>query len=547
MGLKISAPLSTSVIDSSGETVLIEGANIDAFNEGRAFANYEHQSKSSEDIIGIFRFAKKIFSEKDCDTDDQKKWWKAVKLPFIYTICELFDDDQSEKGHAGAVAVAAMINFFANKKEKIMVGISTEGQTLERENNELIRTNMTCAALTLKPCNKQCWVDLINEKDMDFLKKTEYDSLKSYSFEIDSAILNNPLEEIQLLAADLNKTLTAGMGNVAPSALTGGAALQVEDRNLRNKMKATFRDWDRTRPLKEVMKAALPEISDAYIDHFIDVAKEISLKKSQPLDLERIDNRHSPNQAQDDEQKKLLEGLYFDKAKKFDPNSKLGQKRFNLLKLRNDSGDHVIVKENHLVGEDATKSAKNASNYYHLAKNYFHMADHVPVTNHFVRDGRLYSAMQYLKGSKPAFGKAHKDVAAKSFADGSLHKLIAMDMITGHPDRHLGNVLIHDDKLKHVDNDEAFEYRGVFPHEHLPDQNPAQEMLHPKASEWLKNLNNKGLALHLAKMQLPAHKIKTALFALAYMKKNHGNQTLGQMQEAINNTAQSNLDSNLML
>jgi len=83
--------------------------------------------------------------------------------------------------------------------------------------------------------------------------------------------------------------LEAGSYNSAPGALTQGSALQVEHIREKNMVKAqiqaAFRDWDPKtgKSLKKHLKEKLhhlPEMTDDYIDHFIDLTGYYQLKKS---------------------------------------------------------------------------------------------------------------------------------------------------------------------------------------------------------------------------------------------------------------------------
>ena len=276
----IDGPITTQTIDSSGEILDLKGLDISDFLDGKATANFEHNNESPENVLGWFTYAKKIFSEADCETERQKMFWNKVKTPFLYGILELLDDEN----HPGAVAVAAMLRHFKKKNEPVRIGMSIEGSTLERDGHVLKRTVGRKVAITLRPCNKQCMLDVMPQEQTDsFLNKME--SSKIQSFEIDSPILEEPLYDlvhgIKNDLQNLKKTLTAGMGNAAPSNLAGGSALSVEglDRTTKNTLKSVLRDWDRKTPLKKVVKAALPNLSDKYVDHFVDLAEDLSLKK----------------------------------------------------------------------------------------------------------------------------------------------------------------------------------------------------------------------------------------------------------------------------
>lgn len=550
MGLKLDGIMTNGNVDSSGETLNVKGHDITDLLEGKGVINWEHE-KGPEDIIGAIVYAKKIYSEKDCETDRQRMFYQLSGGPYVYIVGELYEDEQ----HPGSVACAAMVRYYHKRKEKMFIGWSVEGQTLVRKGAALERSVGRRVAFTLRPCNKSALMGVFDDPKVEAaIKKCEQDSLIK-SFQVDSVIIDDPILDIKLSAEQLQKTLVAGNYSSAPSSLVGGAALSVEDRGLRNRVKAAVRDWDRKRPLKETIKAALPEVSDQYVDHFVHVAEDLSLKKGIKPPM-RIGPQHSGNPHQSDAQKKLIDGLYLDTTQPFQSKDPVGINRFKLYKLRNDAGQDVMVKEPHLTGEEGRETAHNASAYHSIAHNVFGLGDHVPVTNYFSHpnhpgdemNGKEWQAQEYLSGAKPAMGKAYEKAVKNGRDDGSLHKLVAMDMILGHPDRHMGNVLVKDGKLMHIDNDDAFEWRGIMPHR-FGNENTGDvhdEIMPPDSIAWLQSIHPRILAQHLARAHLEPHKVQSALFALRYMQQNANRQKMGDMHDAISNRAQDFSNQALM-
>ena len=178
MGMKLDAPVATNALDSSGEILSIKGLDITDFLEGRAVANWEHSNTSEDGAVGRFIYAKKIFSEADCDNDRQLAFWNQLKHEFLYAVVELFD----EEGHPGATAIAAMVRYFLKRKDKIRIGMSIEGSTLERDGHLLNRAVARKAAITLTPCNKECWVEFFGDQDQMPISKTE--SVEVADFEL---------------------------------------------------------------------------------------------------------------------------------------------------------------------------------------------------------------------------------------------------------------------------------------------------------------------------------------------------------------------------
>lgn len=401
----IDGPITTQTIDSSGEILDLKGLDISDFLEGKATANFEHNNDNPGDVLGWFTYAKKIFKEADCENERQKMFWEKVKTPFLYGVLELLDDEN----HPGAVAVAAMLRHFKKKNEPVKIGMSIEGSTLERDGHILKRTVGRKVAITLRPCNKQCMLDVMPQEQTDsFLNKME--SSKIQSFEIDSPILEEPLynlvHDIKKDLENLKKTLTAGMGNAAPSNLTGGSALSVEglDRTTRNTLKSVLRDWDRKTPLRKVVKAALPNLSDKYVDHFVDLAEELSLKKSEKthfyvgncLDFDNSDTQLGKIGNASDWEKLTIEESYKIPKKKFEEATGEKIKAINY-------GAHP--KHGFVWAEIPNKDKKGTIHLYYFPKNIFG-------TNKFIKSESLH------KGAKGDWQKEGYKINHQVLPDG---------------------------------------------------------------------------------------------------------------------------------
>jgi hypothetical protein len=552
VGLKVDGIATSEHIDSSGEILIIENHDISDLVEGKGVLNFEHSNKH-EDIVGAVIYAKKILKKDDCENERQRKYWDFVKKPYVYIIGELFDDQE----HPGAIAVAAMVRYYASKKEKMLVGFSIEGATLERDGNVLKQTVGRRVAMTLRSCNKTAIADLYEDakseevkKSIEFMSKNIDEAINL--LELDSSILT---EEEKITPdtlfkhlEDLNKTLTAGMGNIAPSALVGGAALSREYiDNRKNRVKAAVRDWNRKRPLKEIIKAALPEVSDEYIDTFVDLAEDLALKKGLPKpQLKRIGKSHG-HIAHDDDQNELIEGLYmqhsFKPAKEFHPSHKEFSR--SLYDLQNDAGTRVLVKkpESGDVGfGDFGDTAHNASSYYRLAKDYFGLGKNVPTTAMFahpeLHTGN-FSAMAHIPDAKTPLEMDNSQIEKhldKHFKSGDLHKLMMMDHILGHLDRHSGNIML-DKKgnLYHIDNDLAMNPETANPDHgfYFQETAYADHPAHPEAHKWLNSLDPAKLAEHMLKLGLDKNKVKGAVKNLKnyqnYINKNYSLRKAGQL------------------
>lgn len=541
MGLKFDGIATSQHLDSSGEVLNVEGHDISDLEEGRGVFNFEHSNKA-EDILGHVIYARKILKQSDCENDRQKAYWKSCEKPFVYVIGELYDGEE----HPGACAAAAMMRYYHKRKEKMLVGMSIEGATLKRDDNILERSVGRRIALTLRPCNKTCIAGIVDDPIIaDVVNKSMGSGSDSGLVEIDSIILEDgdylfsdldPAAALKKSLEVLEKTLTAGNYNVAPGQLSGGAALCVEDKGLHNRAKAAFRDWDRRRPLKEALKAALPEVSDDYIEHFTDLAEQMSLTKGISSKLTRIGPEHSLHPFNDDDQKRLVEGLYADKGDKM----KGWEHKFNIKVLPNDSGKQVVLK--HIRNESLGESPKNATVYHDMAKNFFGMGAHVPTTTYIQHphlfDGKPTQAMEFSPEMISPLGsyKANEAAIEQGRADGTAHKLALMDMVMGHSDRHLGNMLIDKNgRLLHIDNDSAFtahDEPNISAYGSIMGDN-----LHIDAGQWLAKLDPKKLGQELMKRGMSRNAVANSVKNLM-MLQNMGSRgaTFEQMRGALHKT-----------
>jgi phosphoinositide 3-/4-kinase-like protein len=552
MNLKIDGIMTSEHIDSSGELLIVENHDISDLVEGRGVLNFEHSNKA-EDIVGAIIYAHKILIKEDCENERQRKYWDFCKKPFVYIIGELFEDEE----HPGAVAVAAMVRYYHRKGEKMLIGFSVEGATLERDDYILKQSVGRRCAITLRSCNKMAIAGMLEDPKEKNIKKSIgniHHLTESLEIDIDSAILDDaslPASEMLDLhkaIESLNKTLEAGQSNVAPSQLVGQAALTREyiSGRQKNRVKAAVRDWDRKRPLKEVIKASLPEVADEYINHFTNLAEELSLKKGEPK-LLRIGKEHSPNSMASESQKSLVDGMYFDprqKLKQFLP----GHNEYSsaLHKLKNDAGQHVMVKNPDMAANSKLENAVAGSHYYQLANDVFGMGEHVPVTNYFshpeLKTGpanyteKYHQAMEIIpKAKTPLVDDASWQKAKKKAGkDGSLHKLMIMDHILGNTDRHLGNLLVHPHgHIMSIDNDFAFSHgASTLPPDYMEGEHDAP--LHPEAAAWVKGLDAKKLAGSMIDQGHEPKTIKTALSGLKYYQKLADRpMTVGQMHSHV--------------
>lgn len=250
-------------LDSSGESLSIEGMDISSLGSADSILNWEHGSKDRpSQVVGKVTFARKIMKKDDTKTDRERYFWNKVKKPFVYIKAELFDG----LGHSGAQDVAAMLRYKNKDKgeeSRLVVGFSIEGGKIEKKGMIVTKSIARDVAITVKPCNKVCDAEIIKDNNSDdFLYKNEFFDCeileKSSDFKINStrlAILKNlkkdnkektpqPMGDAEELDRTrdverilknydtdnkMRKALIAGSFNVAPSSLTGMPALSTEE------------------------------------------------------------------------------------------------------------------------------------------------------------------------------------------------------------------------------------------------------------------------------------------------------------------------------
>lgn len=161
-------------LDSSGETLNIEGMDISSLGGPDSILNWEHGSKDRpSQVVGKVTFARKIMKKSDAKNKREKYFWNKAKKPFVYIKAELFDGI----GHSGAQDVAAMLKYKNRDKgehSRLVVGFSIEGGKIEKKGMTVTKSIARDVAITVKPCNKVCDAEVV-EKDVPdgFLYKNQ--------------------------------------------------------------------------------------------------------------------------------------------------------------------------------------------------------------------------------------------------------------------------------------------------------------------------------------------------------------------------------------
>jgi hypothetical protein len=275
-GMIIDGVAGSEAVDSSGEVLSIKGADVSELEEGRGLFCYEHKGhegdSNGQEIVGKILSAKKIYKASDCETDRQKLFWDKTRLPFIYIIGRLYD----AAGHEGSKALASAIRDHIANKEPVILGFSVEGSTIRKVDNVLKETAIRRVAVTNKACNKTAVLGVLADPQapVGFEKYPEgKPDLAGMARKNEDPLMMRLGGSEMEYSVDMLKAMTAGSYAGAPGTLTGGAALQVEDRGLGARAMKAFGAWDRKKPLRQFLKTQLPEVSDDFLDHFSDLVE----------------------------------------------------------------------------------------------------------------------------------------------------------------------------------------------------------------------------------------------------------------------------------
>jgi hypothetical protein len=174
-------------IDSSGERIIIAGMDISSLEKDGVF-NWEHKSDQPAQVVGKILKAKKIFSEKDCENEDERRFWEKCGVPFVYVMGELLDDYKES-----AKEVAAQFRYDHDHKDRDKHGISNfsiEGAKINKVGMDIPNSIARKVTITVHPCNKvaEAHIKLDNKKikkndDIDSLFKTETTEIELFKTE----------------------------------------------------------------------------------------------------------------------------------------------------------------------------------------------------------------------------------------------------------------------------------------------------------------------------------------------------------------------------
>lgn len=146
--------------DTQGETLSVDGANIDDLQYGKGRFNDNH-GKGFFNSLGRVTEAKKIMKSEDCENERQKYYWEKIKAPFVYAKGYLYNDEE----HPNAKAAAAILRNIHREDSPLRMKASVEGGVLSRgmkDPTRLARTKIHSVALTFTPANNATLVEPLN-------------------------------------------------------------------------------------------------------------------------------------------------------------------------------------------------------------------------------------------------------------------------------------------------------------------------------------------------------------------------------------------------
>ncbi|MDW8280040.1 MAG: hypothetical protein RMK17_02685, partial [bacterium] len=356
-------------------------------------------------------------------------------------------------------------------------------------------------AITIKPCNKQCYFDVLPQEEAQLLlNKTEDATLKMVE------VLSPYLPETDFKT--VQKTLALGSSDVAPSQKVMGAALAKLNDQQKSKLYVLLRRWDKKRPLKDILKAHMPELDDDFVEHFEKIAHQLFLKseseKSFPskrsFKLDRAQTVLIPSE---------LKFLYWDEEQLRE------HLRQGFLPART-SLSSVFLKRK--TGADSKFSAIDRElAYYQLVRDFFQMPNHlVPINSIDLTSKELnlpvfanepaqhgdWLIVQALN----ALPLLCCDIDLTNFFSNhlaNLQKFALIDFCLGVEERLPASLLYNFDyqNFAIVDNDVAF--LAPNPEKFVYCELIGDIPLEKAVCDWVQSLNLKELSKHLILLDIP--------------------------------------------
>ncbi|MDW8280015.1 MAG: hypothetical protein RMK17_02555, partial [bacterium] len=381
----------------------------------------------------------------------------------------------------------------------------------------------------IKPCNKQCYFDVLPQEEAQLLlNKTEDTTLKMV--EVLSPYL--PKADFKIV----QKTLTLGSSDVAPGQKVMGAALAKLNDQQKSKLYVLLRRWDKKRPLKDILKAHMPELDDDFIEHFEKIANQLIVK--QEKENYKIQKRVF---TLDDQQRSLnandLTFLYWDESNLRD------SLKAGLILARN-SLCSVFLKRKFL-NDNILSAIDREMLYYQLVRDIFKMGDYlVPVNTINLNDPYLnfpeFKDEPAKHGdwlifqSKNALPLLCCSIDLTQFFSNNLinlQKFALIDFCLGVKERLSASLLYNFNNTQFliVDNDVAFFEPSINSYVYL--DIVGELPVRTETINWMKNIDLKELSKYLILLDIPQSTILNILKRASIIQSLCNDQELISLKE----------------
>ena len=212
---------SSQAIDTAGEIVDLAGLDCSSLIGGAL--NWEHLAAIPAQLVGKVLDYKKIFSEKDCESEAHKYFWDKTKTPFLYVMGRLFDD----KKESSKECAALFLDDAEHPEERPIVGFSIEGSKVDKQNMIVTKSIGRKLTITHAPANKQCVAELIHAEPQKMDEDSIFKSETSITIELfekaESLVKTEPLskankvESVKNLDASSKMTARSNKRNEIPA------------------------------------------------------------------------------------------------------------------------------------------------------------------------------------------------------------------------------------------------------------------------------------------------------------------------------------------
>lgn len=291
----IDGVMGSELMDTQGETLSVEGADISELEAGRGRWNDNH-GKGFFNSLGTITKAKKILKEEDCENERHEYYWNKIKAPYIYGVGFLHNDED----HPNAKAAAAIIRNIHKHDSPLKVKLSVEGGVLARgikDSARLARTKIHSCAITFTPANNATLVEPLNldksntdwEADKQLIKsvmhlaETNVPSFRHISRHASANTIHDNILKIQELAKSLGIDITVNESN--PESIMKNAVFHKVSDNV-NKINKLVKALGGTavRQTADATRMKTGERQDSFQQGIKQIRSEAAATSNRPMD-----------------------------------------------------------------------------------------------------------------------------------------------------------------------------------------------------------------------------------------------------------------------